>query len=141
MFVTYDTSSFPLVRVIFGQNIENDSDLDVFFNKWHKLYQDKKPFTFLLDTSKCGNIPVKYCYQIAKQVSNIKKLETQYLQKTIVLIESKWIKNLMKIYFTIMKPISPVYIVKNNSDAESLYFRLHNNLLKSDIDYDFINNK
>ena len=50
-------------------------------------------------------------------------------------------KNLMKVLFALMKPIASVYIVKNNSDAESLYIRLQNNLLKSDIDYDFIDNK
>ncbi len=141
MFVNYDHSAFPLVKVIFSKNIENDKELDVFFTEWLQLYQQKKQFTFLLDTSNCGNINIKYCYQIAKQVSVIKKLKIQYLQKTIIVLESKWIKNLMRILFSLIKPIAPVYIVKNKTDAENLFFRLENNLLKSDIEYDFIDNQ
>jgi hypothetical protein len=141
MFVNINRDSFPLIQVTFENKIESYEDLDIFFQTWLQQYEDKKHFTFLLDTIACGNIPIKYCHYMAKQISKIKKLDKHYLQQTIVIIQSNWIKNLMKLLFKIVKPIAPVYIVKNQDIAKTLYFRISNNLLKSDLEYDFINAK
>lgn len=141
MFVNIDSDSFPLVKVVFGKTPKSYEDLDIFFETWLQLYQNKQEFTFLLDTRNCGNIPIKYIYYISKQISKIKKLKTQYLQRTIVIMQSNWIKNLMKILFKIVKPVAPVYIVKKQDTSEQLYFRIKNNLLKSDLDYDVIDSK
>tara|TARA_B100000123_G_scaffold252394_1_gene212694 strand:- start:1797 stop:2219 length:423 start_codon:yes stop_codon:yes gene_type:complete len=140
MFVIKDESEFPLVKVKFGKEITNYDDLNLFFNLWNKLYQDEKNFTFLLDTSECGKIPIKYSYYMAKKIKEIKKLKKHYLNCTIVILESKWMTKLMKILFGIIKPIAPVYIVKSKKDANDIYFRLSNNLLKSDINYEKISN-
>ena len=141
MFVNIDEQTFPLVKVKFANKIQSYEDLDLFFETWLQYYQKKTHFTFLLDTRECGHIPIKYCHYMAKQISKIKKLEKQYLQQTIVLIQSNWIKNLMKLLFKIVKPVAPVYIVKEETIAETLYLRLKNKLLKSDLEYDFINSK
>lgn len=141
MFVNFNYDIFPLVEVIFGENIESYEELDTFFQGWLQLYEQKKPFTFLLNTTQCGSINAKYCYYMAKKISIIKKQNTHYLIRTIVILRSKWIKNLMKILFKIIKPIAPVYIVKSKEDASKLYERMEKNLLKSDLNYDFIDNK
>ncbi len=141
MFVEVNKSNFPLVIIKFGAKIENYEDLNIFFDTWSSLYQDEKNFTFLLDTGECGKIPIKYSYYMAKKIKEIKKLPKHYLQQTIVIIKSRWMTRLIKLLFSIVKPIAPVYIVKTNTDAEKIYYRLKNNLLKSDIDYEFVNSK
>tara|TARA_X000000950_G_C13531363_1_gene503769 strand:+ start:196 stop:621 length:426 start_codon:yes stop_codon:yes gene_type:complete len=141
MFVNIDNSQLPLIKINFGEKINTYSDLDPFFNIWLSMYQEKKNFSFLLNTSSCGCIPIKYSYEMAKRISKIKKLETHYLQRTIVIIKSKWIKKLMCVLFKIVKPVAPVYIVKDEETFETLYFRLQNNMLKSDLDYDFLDSK
>ena len=141
MFVEVDKSNFPLVIIKFGKEIKDYEDLNKFFDTWVSLYQEKLHFSYLLDTSECGKIPVKYCYYMAKKIKEIKKLPEHYLKQTVVIIKSRWMTRLIKLLFSIVKPIAPVYIVKNNTDAEKIYYRLKNNLLKSDIDYEFVNSK
>lgn len=141
MFVNIDNSNFPLIKVNFGKDLNSYSDLDPFFEIWLRMYQEQKKFTFLLNTSSCGRIPIKYSYEMAKRISKIKKLKHHYLQRTIVIIQSKWIKKLMCILFKIVKPVAPVYIVKDFQTFEKLYFRLENNMLKSDLEYDFLDSK
>ena len=141
MFVTVDESNFPLIKVKFGTKINNYNELNPFFDVWNRLYQEKKYFTFELDTNECGCIPIKYSYEMAKRISQIKKLKTHYLKQTIVVVKSKWIKKLMTLLFKIVKPVAPVYIVSDLEISQELNQRLQKNQLKSDIEYDFIDSK
>jgi hypothetical protein len=141
MFVTIDESNFPLVKVKFGKKISNYEELNPFFDTWNRFYEEKKNFSFELDTQECGCIPIKYSYEMAKRISKIKKLDTHYLVRTIVIAKSSWIRKLMFISFKIVKPVAPVYIVSNSEISQTLQQRLENNLLKSDLQYDFINTK
>ena len=95
----------------------------------------------MLNTQECGRIPLKYSYDMAKRISKIKKLKKQYLDRTIVIIQSKWIKKLMCLLFKIVKPVAPVYIVKDENTFQELYKRLQNNQIKSDLEYDFLDSK
>jgi hypothetical protein len=141
MFVNIDDSNFPLVKVKFGKKISNYEELNPFFDTWHRFYEEKKNFSFELDTQECGCIPIKYSYEIAKRISKIKKLEKQYLLRTIVIVKSNWIRKLMFLAFKIVKPVAPVYIVSTPEISKALNKRIDNNLLKSDLQYDFINTK
>ena len=141
MFVNFELDKFPLVLVKFGSTISGQEDLDIFFNQWLQFYQDRKHFTYLLDTSECGKIGISYCRYIAKNISQIKKEKEHFLERTIVIISSKWITYLMKFLFTLIKPVAPVYIVQDSETALELYDRLQKNLLKSDLKYDFYDNK
>ena len=141
MFVKIDKSQDPLIKVIFGNKISSFEELNPFFDTWHQKYEEKKNFTFLLNTQECGRIPLKYSYDMARRISKIKKLEKQYLDRTIVIIQSKWIKKLMWLLFKIVKPVAPVYIVKDEKTFRELYKRLQNNQIKSDLEYDFLDSK
>ena len=141
MFVKIDKSQLPLIKVNFGNKITSFEELKPFFDTWHEMYEEKKNFTFLLNTQECGRIPLKYSYDMAKQISKIKKLEKQYLDRTIVIIQSKWIKKLMCLMFKIVKPVAPVYIVKDEKTFQELFQRLQNNELKDDLEYDFLDSK
>lgn len=141
MFVKIDKSQLPLIKINFGNNIKSFEEIYPFFDIWYKMYEEKQNFTFMINTLECGKIPIKYIYDIAQQISKIKKLEKQYLERTIVIIQSKWIKNLMLLLFKIVKPIAPIYIVKEQKTFQELYNRLQNNQLKSDLEYDFLDSK
>ena len=47
----YNTTFFPLVIVKFLDTNKTDEELEDFFNLWKKLYEDKKKFIFLFDTT------------------------------------------------------------------------------------------
>ena len=141
MFVQIDKSQLPLIKVKFGNQINNIEELNPFFDIWYQMYDEKTHFSFLIDTQQCGKIPLKYSYEISKRISKIKKLKTHYIDRTIVIIKSKWIKKLMCLLFKIVKPVAPVYIVKDEKTFLELHQRLSNNQLKSDLEFDFLDCK
>ncbi len=57
-----------------------------------------------------GNIPIKYAIKMAYFIKILKKYEYQYLQKSLILVNSDFIKYLLDLVFAIEKPVAPVYI-------------------------------
>lgn len=143
MFTEFNYDSFPLVYIKLNKNIENDEDLDFFFNSWVNLYKKEKNFTFLFDTLECGLIKIRYAYAVANFIKLLKKNnKVHYLEKSIIIVNSQWIRYLLKSIFFIQKPISKVYIVKSKEDALSIYNSINNKKnIDNNINYSFINNK
>tara|TARA_B100000575_G_C22969544_1_gene559735 strand:+ start:369 stop:785 length:417 start_codon:yes stop_codon:yes gene_type:complete len=109
MFATYDSSRFPIVLVTFTNNITNEN-FNNFIISWKNLYDDQKDFSFIFDTRAMGNIPIKYAIKMAYFIKILKKYEYQYLQKSLILVNSDFIKYLLDLVFAIEKPVAPVYI-------------------------------
>ena len=141
MFISINKIHFPLVSVEFGEKLESYEELDLFFDAWLNYYKQKKNFTFLLNTENCGMINIKYIYYLAKKIKEIKKLEEHFLDQTIVIIKSKWIRHCANALFCIIKPVAPVYLVSDMDSAKLLYTRLSRKLPLIDIDYNYISNK
>ena len=74
MFANYDYTNFPLVKIDLSGNIENNDDFLNFTNQWLELYNNKKYFEFIFDTSKCGLINAKYCIYTALFIKKIMKI-------------------------------------------------------------------
>ena len=49
-------------------------------------------------------------------IRELKKKETQYLDKSVILINNNKIKYLLDAIFAIQKPVAPVYIYNINND-------------------------
>jgi hypothetical protein len=143
MFTNIDYDKFPLVNVKLSKNIENDNDLDKFFETWLKLYKLKKKFTFLFDTTDCGSINIRYCYAMAEFIKKLKKTEKEhYLEYSIIILKSSIVKFLVKTIFLITKPVSKVYIVNSSEDANKVYEKIKNKeeIDKKEIKHTFVNN-
>ena len=63
MFAVFDHDEFPIVRVTLN-NIENREDFENFLNEWLRLYEQKKPFTFIFDTTTLEVYNIKYKFLI-----------------------------------------------------------------------------
>lgn len=113
MFAEFDENDFPKVRVKMNSNI-NDYSFEKFLNTWRRLYENKKKFTFEFDTRDVGWIPIKYSYKMAIFIKNLKKKETQYLEKSIIHIYNSKVKYLLNFIFIMSKPVAPVDIYENN---------------------------
>ena len=118
MFADYDVSSFPVVRVKFTKQID-DNDFDDFLNKWLELYRDKRDFNFIFDTRDMGYIHVKYCLQMALFIYRLKREPHQYLTHSKIIVDNIYIHNLLYIVFNIQKPVSPVDIVDSYGELLS----------------------
>ena len=62
MWADYDYTNFPIVTVKFNKYIKEENDFNMFLKKWIYLYDDKKDFSFVFDTTNVGMPNIKYCY-------------------------------------------------------------------------------
>jgi hypothetical protein len=133
MFAEFDSSNFPIVKVVMNGEPENDEDFQNFLNEWTKLYDEQNDFSFVFDTKNVRNPPLKYSIKMSQFIKNLRKKEYQYLQKSIILINSNKVKWMLDFIFLIQPPVAPVYIYNINND-------INNKDIDIDIDIDSIIN-
>ena len=110
MFSTFDKSTFPIIKVTLDGEPESDTDFQLFLDQWLELYDDKKDFIFFFNTENVRSPPLKYCLKMSYFIKELRKKEYQYLQKSILLINSNKVKWLLDLIFLIQPPVAPVYI-------------------------------
>ncbi|MBE29545.1 hypothetical protein CL646_05720 [bacterium] len=123
MFAQYDYSLYEsesIVKVTLSSYIENDMDFDIFLLKWLELYNNKKTFIFIFDTSDVGYIPLKYSLRMSIFIKNLKKQDFQYLQKSIILVNSNIVKYMLDFIFMIQPPVAPVYITNDIEEISDI---------------------
>ena len=128
MFAIYDYSLYEtnsIVNVKLNKNIENNEDFNTFLNKWRELYEKKKNFIFIFDTSNVGFIPIKYSIQMSLFIKKLKKEKHQYLQKSIIYVNNNIVKRMLDFIFMLQPPVAPVYIIDNKDYIDLI---LNNNL-------------
>ena len=108
MFAEYDYSQAPLIQVTFGKSIQNEEDVNDFLKKWLELYAIKQNFIFLFDTRNMENPPFKYAMRIALFMKQLRKQPIHYLQKSLILVNSDFIRRILDFIFMIQPPIAPV---------------------------------
>ena len=133
MWANYDYSQFPIVKVIFNENIESEEDFNLFLKKWVLLYEDKKDFKFIFDVSKVSSFQMSYVFTMRKFIKKIKQFPHQYLQQSLIIVSNKYVKYLLSLVFSVQKPVAPVYIYnktdKEPTDYDSLLNDIENNRL------------
>ena len=51
-------------------------------------------------------------------IKNLKRRDYQYLQKSIILVNSNIVKSMLDLIFYIQPPVAPVYIINNETQIE-----------------------
>lgn len=128
MFATYNYSLYDtksIVHVKLNKKIENNNDFNTFLNKWRELYEKKKNFIFIFDTSNVGFIPIKYSIQMSLFIKKLKKEKYQYLQKSIIYVNNNIVKRMLDFIFILQPPVAPVYIIDNKDYIDLI---LNNNV-------------
>jgi hypothetical protein len=110
MFANYDLSKWPLVYIDMVGDIKTYIDYKQFTSTWMGLYDKLEPFTMLFDATNFGDVSVFYAIKMAMFIKKIKRKRPQYLQKSIIMLESKWLKHLVGLMFFIETPAAPVYV-------------------------------
>jgi len=114
MFAEFDYSNAPVIGVKLNNHIESNDDFNNFLNNWLELYKKKEEFIFIFDTTTVGYIPVKYCYRMAKFISELKQLDKQYLKRSFIIANSWIVKLLLRLTFNLQSPVAPVYIIRTH---------------------------
>ena len=119
MFVKFNNDNFPNVHVTFGK-LNTPIEFDELLNEWLKLYENKKDFIFVFDTSELEVYNIKYCFKISAFIYRLKKEPYQYLQKSIIIVKNNFIQHLLDLIFFIQSPVAPVYIVREKEDIQKI---------------------
>ena len=123
MFAVYDYTryeSHSIVTVTLNSQVENDKDFDDFLLQWLNLYNKKRMFTLIFDTSNVGFIPLIYSLRMSVFIGNLKKQKHQFLDKSIILVNSNIVKHMLDFIFMIQAPVAPVYITNNIDEIDMI---------------------
>jgi hypothetical protein len=113
-FVHFDTSSFPIVNVKLRGTLQTADELDELLLKWEALYERRVTFTLVFDTTEIVHVPIMYCMRMAMFIRKIRFRSKDYLIKTVVVMNSTFVLNLLSIILSIQKPICPVVLIDCN---------------------------
>ena len=130
MFAIYDYTNYntkSIVHVTLSPNIKNDQDFDTFLYQWIELYHKKKNFIFIFDTCNVGFIPLKYSLKMTIFIKKLKKEKVQYLQKSIILVNSQIVKHMLDFIFMLQPPVAPIYITNIESEIKLIINGLPHN--------------
>tara|TARA_B100000131_G_scaffold317770_1_gene360396 strand:- start:1587 stop:1988 length:402 start_codon:yes stop_codon:yes gene_type:complete len=117
MFADYDYSQLPNVKVKLN-NVIDDDDFDEFLKEWLKLYIKKEKYSFIFDTTNVSNVPLKYSIRMAEFIKELKNNEIQYLEKSIILINNSFVKQMLNIILRLQSPVAPIYLVSNETEID-----------------------
>jgi len=116
MWAEYNLAMHPVVEVSMKGVIKNDEDFDDFTKNWVELYERKQDFVFVFDTREVGWVSPRYAFKMANFISQLKKRERQYLKRSSIIVDSWWVKGLLKLIFAIQSPVCPIYYHPDTND-------------------------
>ena len=119
MFVQFNYDNFPNVYVTFGK-LNSTEEFNILTSEWLRLYEQKKPFTFIFDSSNLEVYNIKYSFKMSAFIHRLKKEPEQYLQRSIILVTNSFIQHLLDLIFFIQSPVAPVYIVREKEDIQKI---------------------
>ena len=117
VFVEFDESDFPIVRVKFNGSVRKEEDFLAFTDGWERLYDRGEKFIFMFDTTNMGFMGPTYCFRMSAFIRKLKKRDTQFLQRSIIYVDSRWTKFLLWLIFKLQSPVAPVYITNIDMDT------------------------
>lgn len=113
---------FPNVFVTFPSYL-NDINFKKLVDTWEQLYEFQQPFTMIFDCSPLYTPPPKYALKVINFMKKIRKKKPQYLEKSVILIPSPFVLQILKMVLNVQKPVAPLYFYapKDNSIEFDVY--------------------
>ena len=122
MWATFDYTKYEtrsIVKVMFSDEV-NDASFDAFLKEWITLYNAKRDFSFVFDTTRVGYVPLKYSIRMSSFIGKLKKCPYQYLQKSVFIVSSNFVQYMLDFIFLIQPPVAPIYMTQEVDEVESL---------------------
>ena len=140
-FSEFDTSQFPKIMVSLN-HLRNRQDFNTFLETWDSFNNNSPspnshsapvspplPFYLMFQTGNLSGANLKYCVAMSEFIKTQKKRKkegTQYLQGSIIIVNSSLTRFFLKIIFLLQRPVADVYLVNNINTAETIYTCLIN---------------
>ena len=113
----FDTSTFPLVKVTMNRNIDSDEEFTKFLEDWEDLYLKNQNFTLFFDTTNVGFVSMKYAFRMRSFIRRLKTKFPDLLERSLIKVDSGWVRFLLRVIFTFEKPVADVYIHSGNEET------------------------
>lgn len=141
VFFEFDYSSFPNIKIIF-KGVVNNNDLDLLFKEWLDIYKKQKNFNLIFDITKIKSPTPYFAYKMANFINILRKQTPQYFKNSFIIAQNnKILRFLLKLTFSISKPVSNVYIYwkndKENVNVDNIMHIYRTEMFK----FNFISNK
>tara|TARA_A100000164_G_scaffold232452_1_gene206304 strand:- start:247 stop:681 length:435 start_codon:yes stop_codon:yes gene_type:complete len=115
MWATYDDAEFPLIRVKLEGKIQNNEDFYNFTTTWDSYNSRRSEYVLVFDAREVGYVSIKYAFKMASFIKELKRKE-QYLKSSIIIVESKYLRFLLNLIFTLQKPVADVYMTRDSTE-------------------------
>ena len=112
MFFKFDYSLFPIVIIEFNSMEITENDFEVFLNFWQNIYNHDKDFMLIFDTTNMSIPSLKYCFKMSVFRKNLRKMEKQYLKKSIMIMKNQTLCNMLDFIFYLQPPVADIHITK-----------------------------
>jgi hypothetical protein len=112
MFFKFDYSLFPIVIIEFNSMEITENDFEVFLNFWQNIYNHDKDFMLIFDTTNMSIPSLKYCFKMSVFIKNLRKMEKQYLKKSIMIMKNQTLCNMLDFIFYLQPPVADIHITK-----------------------------
>lgn len=115
---TYDTTSFPHIKVTLNGSIKDDADFNHFTQQWLNLYEYKQDFYMTFDASDVGMVNPKYAFRMSSFIRRLKYMNAdyEYLKASNIMYDSFYVKMLLKLIFAMQSPVAPVTLIKKGQE-------------------------
>lgn len=114
MFFEINLSLFPIVLIKFKNQEINDRDFDFFLRSWENIYSYQKNFALIFDMTDMPVYSLRYSFKMASFIKKIRDFPTQYLKKSIMVIDNDKILQMLKFIFYLQPPVADIYLTKEN---------------------------
>jgi hypothetical protein len=121
MWAEYNHSAYPIVEVNMKGTIQSDDEFNSFMNEWLELYERKRDFVFIFDTREVGWVDPRYALKMAGFITELKRRDRQYLKQSSIIVNSWFIKGLLKIIFYLESPVCPIDYHTNANSINTEY--------------------
>jgi len=113
---SFDMTNFPVVNVKLSGGIRDQDDFNNFLKEWEML-NSGDPFVLNFDTRDVGWVSPKYAIKMSNFIKRIKRERNSMLSYSLIRSNSFWTKSLLRLIFSLEKPLAPVYV--HNIDTSS----------------------
>ena len=141
VFFVFDYNSFPNVKIIFNGKVNNE-DLNKLFDQWLSIYEKKQNFNIIFDITNVKSPTTYFAYKMANFINILRKQTPQYFKNSYIIApNSKILKLILNITFSISKPVSNVYIYWKEKDENVNVNNIMNIYRTNLFKFNFISNK
>ena len=124
--------------IVYFKSFGNDVD-DESFDEYKKYYlsllikckNNNEKMILVCNLNKITSYPMEFIYKQVEFSKQIFKFNQEYLKCVCILCENRSFKNILNLFFTLVKPASPYKLCKNFDKVDKYLFEVFNITFKS----------